>query len=353
MSWTREDLILESADYFTRIVTEIDRAQRCIMIECYIVEEGKVFRQILAALEKAVERGVEVRFVMDAVGSFGLSPQILTAKNISVRIYHPLRLFELFKFNIRNHKKVIIIDHQAAFIGSQNIFDNALIWREAGVILEGPEIEKLVLAFEMSWTSSAENEQGRRWFISTKSAKQRLRSVLLFFNTPWSLRRLSNHLRRSMIKTAQKQLWIASPYFIPEKRIIALLRKASSRGVDVRLLLPSQSDVPFTVWVAHYLLPKLLVADVRVFEYKPCMMHAKVWLIDGQSIVGTSNLNHRSYKLDLEVDAKLTHKENHLKINNWFEDGFENSNELFLQSIPSNWWQRILVKFIILFQGWM
>ncbi len=353
MSWTREELFFNNQSYFTKLLESIDHAKKTIDIECYIFSEGKVLSDLLAALEKAVKRGVQIRVVMDGFGSYALSAQVFKEKNIPVRIYHPFRLFQLFKYNIRNHKKVFLIDNKIAFIGSHNVFDKALEWVEAGVLLEGPEVDKICFAFEVTWASACEEGHGSRWFMSNRSAWRRLKSAVIFFNTPWRLRYYSNKSRRKMIHHSQKHLWLASPYFIPEQRIVTALRKAAKRGVDVRLLLPSQSDVPFTVWVAHYLLPKLLVADVRVFEYKPCMMHAKVWSVDDESMVGSSNLNHRSYKLDLEIDAKLVHAENKQKVKDWFLRNFEQSNELRLNSMPTTWWQELVVRILILFKGWM
>lgn len=339
--------------YFAKVIDSIDHAQHCIAIECYIIEHGEVLRQILLALERAVNRGVKVRVVADAFGSYGLANELFDERRIAFRIYHPFRLFQLVKFNIRNHKKVFIIDNKLAFVGSHNIFDRALEWLEAGVAIEGEDVDKICFAFEMTWSSAYERHQGPRWLMSAKSMRSRLHSHFVLFNTPWSLRRHSNMLRYKMLRHAQRSIWLASPYFIPEKRIIAHLRKAAQNGVDVRLLLPSQSDVPFTVWVAHYLLPKLLLAKVRVFEFKPCMMHAKVWSVDEDCFIGSSNLNHRSYKLDLEIDARVTYPENKLKIKEWFETCFEQSQEIHLHSIPSNWWQKILVKFLIIFREWM
>lgn len=353
MTWTREELFFSSQNYFTKLIDALNSAQSCISIECYIIEEGEVLSHILAALERAQLRGVKIRVVMDAFGSYGLPTQLFDERKIALRAYHPLRLFQLVKFNIRNHKKVFIIDNKVAFLGSQNIFDKALKWLEAGVALEGPEVDKLCFAFELTWASAYERHQGPRWLMSTKSTRNRLHSHLLFFNTPWSLRIHCNRIRYRMLRHAQNSIWLASPYFIPEKKIIALLRKAAKRGVDVRLLLPSQSDVPFTVWVAHYLLPKLLVTGIRVFEFKPCMLHAKVWLVDEDCYVGSSNLNHRSYKLDLEVDARITYSENKLKTRQWFESSFKQSEEIHLHSIPTNWWQKILVQFLIIFKEWM
>ena len=353
MSWTREELFFHNQSYFTILLEAIHGAKRCIDIECYIFMEGQVLSELLSALEKAIKRGVQVRVVMDGFGSYGLSPQIFKDKNIPVRIYHPFRIFQLFKYNIRNHKKVFLIDSQTAFIGSHNVFDNALKWMEAGVLLEGPEVDKICFAFEVTWASACEEGRGSRWFMSHRSAWRRLKSNIIFFNTPWRLRHYSNKLRRKMIDHSQQHLWLASPYFIPEQRVISALRRAAKRGVDVRLLLPSQSDVPFTVWVAHYLLPKLLVAGVHVFEYKPSMMHAKVWSVDDEGMVGSSNLNHRSYKLDLEIDAKLMRAENKQKIKDWFEKSFAQSNELHLHSMPTTWWQVIVVRILILFKGWM
>lgn len=353
MSWTREELFFNSQSYFSKLIESINSAQNSIDIECYIFAEGQVLNNLLAAVEQAVKRGVQVRVVMDGFGSYALSMQIFKSKNIAVRIYHPFRLFQLFKYNIRNHKKVFLIDNKIAFIGSHNVFDEALEWLEVGVLLEGPEVDKICFAFEVTWSSACEEGRGSRWFMSNRSAWRRLKSTIIFFNTPWRLRHYSNKLRRDMIQFSENHLWIASPYFIPEKKIIALLRRASRRGVDVRLLLPSRSDVPFTVWVAHYLLPKLLVAGVRVFEYKPCMMHAKVWSVDDESMVGSSNLNHRSYKLDLEIDAMLVFGENKQKLKDWFVESFEKSSELVLNKIPSNWWQSLIVRVLILFRGWM
>jgi len=334
-TWNRIQLFHNGDEFFTELIASIRRAQKSITVEFYIFEIDAMTEILLVELQLAALRGCEVQLLVDGVGSFLWLEDLAQRcqqEGIFFRVYHPLPGFlqwiarvpealfsrtpNLFRrANRRNHRKTVVIDRKRAFLGSMNMTQvhfakmvGAKAWRDTGVYVEGAAVESLVAAFELAWTFAK-----KRALLSVHSTfiRVRIQTILqwhdlLRLNANDKIRRYLYRDLCRRINHAKSRVYIATAYFLPKRAIVKALAGAARRGVDVRLLIPGPTDVPWVKWVAHHLPYKLQQQGVQIFEYQPSVLHAKYMVIDDWSTVGSFNLNHRSLLHDLEVEAVLT-----------------------------------------------
>lgn len=325
--WDFEELLLTGDQYFDSLERGICDAEKSIELESYIYADDALGKRITERLIQAHQRGVVVRLIVDGIGSWGwihTQGAQLNAAGIPFRVYHQLPwerlnlahrtgLLEppwtkrLGAINRRNHRKLCVIDGRRAWVGSFNISgvhlqslrgENA--WRDLGIKVEGNDVEYLRAAFESLWHLPTPQSIGLL-SRTRRQLKKSLGSGVRLNATGW-LRRRNYRTLLKAIHAAQKRIWIYNAYFVPTGSLLRALRAAAARGVDVRLMLSSKSDVFFMPWVASAFYEGLIQAGVQLFDYTPSMLHAKAVLFDHSLIVGSTNLNQRSLKHDLEVD---------------------------------------------------
>ncbi len=332
--WKVEELFFSGDAFFENVLAEIQQARRTVKVEVYMYEPGELADRFTEALCASAHRGVQTELIVDGVGSPQFSRVYgdrLLAAGVQCRIYHPLpwdpwagralqrpwvvrTLYLISRLNRRNHRKLFLIDRKIAFVGSQNISDWHLesvkgraAWRDTGVRIEGRPMVWLIAAFQIVWDGFSRSKRWRGLVrLGRKNSRKGHSSVEV--NQPWprrkkNVRRLTHHIRH-----ARARAWITTPYFAPSRDLIRALIFAAGRGIDVALLLPAHSDVVFMPWVAREFYVKLLKKGVRIFEYQPSVLHAKTVLIDDWARVGSSNLNHRSWIHDLELNVILEKK---------------------------------------------
>lgn len=321
-----ETLFHSSAAYFSDILQAIDRAQKRIDMEVYIYERKGIGKQISEALIRAAGRGVEVHLLVDGVGidyRFDKLAAEFTRHGIQVRIFHPLpwRLkqwpfsatpkqgwskfwYLLTYLNQRNHRKMLLIDRTTIWIGSINVSQSHLsenphhkAWRDTSIRISGVDVTLPEQAFELAWNRS---RLSHRNLIAREYAHS---SFVLNFSRYLRRRKRRKLLHR--IHLAKQRIWVTNAYFAPERILIKALTQASKRGVDVRILLPSKSDIVFMPLVAAFFYQHLITHGVKVYEFQPSMLHSKTLVIDDWGCVGSSNLNRRSLSNDLEIDYPL------------------------------------------------
>jgi cardiolipin synthase A/B len=327
-----EELVFTSGDeFYDSLEAGIRDARESIDFEMYIFASDEVGERFAAVLLEAVARGVAVRVIVDGAGSPGwrrtFGPRFAAA-GLPFLVYHELpwervgfqrqpgrsrlTLIQLLgAINRRDHRKVAVVDGSRAWVGSRNLHrchseslsgDEA--WRDTSVMVAGAAVTELTRAFDRVW----ELHRGRRGKRLRIRASRDLvaASDLVRLNSTHRLRR--RHYRKLIdsIRRASRRIWVTTAYFVPRRPIVQALEVASRRGIDVRILLPGQSDLFFMPWFAVAFYPQLLRAGVRIFEYQPAILHAKSMIVDDVFLVGTANLNHRSLIHDLEVDLVVT-----------------------------------------------
>lgn len=369
--WEDEELFIDGDQYFDAFEHRIREAVRSITIEVYIFESDALGKRLLNALGEAVARGVQVRIVVDSVGSLHSKQEITRICadcGIEFQVYHELpwerahwvthtakrerNFFQLLRtINKRNHRKVFIVDGEECFTGGMNISEVHLAsirgsnaWRDTTVRVRGPAIRALVEAFERLWAR-------RDVRLNLQKRMERRRSgeeELVRLNDTRRARKYSFRELLRRVDQASARVWITAPYFVPHARLIRALQNAAKRGVDVRILLARRSDIFFMPWVAQELARPLLKSGAKVFEYLPRVLHAKVLLIDDWMTVGSSNLNHRSLVHDLEADIVITNGSTKESLATSFLTDLEFSDALTNESFgAARLWKRILARLIL------
>ncbi len=363
MLWKTEDVLFDGDAYFESLFAEWARATRTIDFETYIFDNDQIGNEVVQELRKAAGRGVRVRLLVDGIGSSGwwqTRGVELQRTDIDVRVYHPLLTTQLWRrlmidlgfirperkpkrslvlrrLNRRNHRKVSVIDGQVGFVGSVNVSDchvkrfwGPTAWRDTCVRLEGPGTVELQNAFEHAWQRSQLVASPRKLKIRFSFRRRVIpTSKPVNLNYTRKLRKQSRiHFMQSLEK-AEQRIWISNAYLAPSSYIVRGLRRAASRGVDVRVLVPAQSDVWFMSLIARAYHRPLLKGGVRIFEYQPRILHAKSLVVDQEAIIGSSNLNRRSILHDLEVDVRLDKLESVQKMSDRYTFDLSQSVEVF------------------------
>lgn len=360
--WKTETLYFDGDAYYADIYEAINQARSSIVLETYIYdpdETGLFFEQIL---NRAAARGVQIRVLVDGIGSAAWverrAPEFVKS-GCQVRIYHPVKFASLFRrflidigvrrraaskssrvfsrLNRRNHRKMCIIDGQTAWVGSMNISDvhsrkkmGPMAWRDTAVKVEGEEVSALIAGFEYAWIRSHSTDGKRQWrqtFIPHPELT-RIRSAIVRSNYTLPLRRRHYVEFARRIRTAQTRIWITNAYLAPSLPVLRRLARAALRGVDVRILVPRNSDVFFMPWVASAHYGALISEGVKIYEYLPGFLHAKSVVIDNWCTVGSSNLNRRSLLRDFEVDVVVKNSNSILLIEKQFLQDLQSSEEI-------------------------
>ncbi len=369
--WVSEKVCADTQAYFDMAFEAIEVARESIVLEMYIFRRDNLGNRMLAALREAAARGVVVRVLVDSVGSPGFSRDFileLGQQKISAKVFHPTpRVLDVFTFpsvqrlrqvfaniNKRNHRKLIVVDKAVAFVGSCNLADMHSHWRETAVRVRGSEVRELYQSFELIWARAGYNgalrarqlQQRIRARRALKVRRDRVIGRAVRTNVTRPLRVRHNTELVSAIEQARRRVWITTAYFVPSPVVVAALVKATRNGCDVKLLLPGKSDINVVSYVSRMFYRGLMRAGVQIFEYQPAVLHAKTLLIDDWASVGTTNLNHRSFYHDLEVDVVLFQKESLGALVNQFERDLSQS----VQVTADNLYHRSMFEKI---GGWL
>lgn len=294
------------------------KAKHHIHLEYYIWEPdraGTHFRDILAA---AAGRRVEVRVLYDAVGSPHLDKPFwkpVLDQGGEVRVFNPLRfsLASLTFHNFRTHRKIAVIDGDVGFLGGINLHDPATAtrsgkdaWRDQHARIDGEPVRKLQRLFLENWTYA-----GGAFRLSAKSVPSYFPSareggkgvpVQIIASGPDDETAPLHAFFIAALSIARKRAWIETPYLIPDEPLEMALRVAELRGVDVQVIVPRQGDSKLVTMASHTYCDSLAKVGIKVFEYGPPMLHAKTMVIDDTvAVVGTANLDNRSFRLNFEV----------------------------------------------------
>ena len=365
--WESENIYSSAEEYFEGLLIDIDNAVSRIELAVYIFSLDELGRRIAAALERAAERKVRVRLMVDGFGSAADAETIaarLAAGGAEVRIYHPLPwywgnyrwslrlgdglqkfVYFIASMNRRDHRKFCVIDQQTVWCGSFNISQDHLKqdspWRDYGVRLTGEVSTALVESFNGIW-------------FHHKNRKTAYRVSNLFrSNASRQLRRLSNRLLVARIRNARHRVWVCSAYFAPSGAVIRAIKVARARNLDVRIIVAGRSDVSLFPFLSATYFTDLLKIGVAIYSYQSGVLHAKAMLVDEQCLIGSTNLNHRSFLHDLELDVVLSSPDSVERLKLLLEQDMANSLTLSLDNV-SKWGRFILFGWLLrIVRYWM
>lgn len=324
---TESRVLTNGEETFSTIFEELEKATHHIHLEYYIVRHDEVGQKLKTILIEKAKKGVHVRFLYDAVGSWKLSKtyiQELRDAGVEMIPFSPVRLpFLSNTINFRNHRKIIVIDGTIGFVGGLNIGDEYLgkdkyfgFWRDTHLWIRGEAVRTLQLIFLQDWYYMTGKTLLTPEYLSPELVHYDGQGgVQLIAGGPDQKWEVIKHLYFAMITSAQRSIWIASPYFVPDEDILTALKIAALSGLDVRILAPKRPDKKIVFYASRSYFPELLEAGVKIYEYSKGFLHSKIMIVDGElASIGTANMDMRSFHLNFEVNAFLYHTDSTKKL---------------------------------------
>lgn len=337
----RVRLLRDAGENYPAWLAAIQAAKHTIHFENYIITDDSVGKRFAEALMERAQNGVKVRLIYDWLGSFGKARKSfwnrLQEAGVDVRCFNPPKLGSPFGWLSRDHRKMISVDGETAFVmglcvgciweGDRERGIDA--WRDTGVEVHGPVVADIDRAFAQTWDMTGDPIPPEEAGIERSSPPQgnvSMRIVASVPNTAGMLR-----IDQLVAALAQERLWLTDAYFAGTTSYVQALRSAARDGVDVRLLLPGASDVPVVTPFIRAGYRPLLEAGVRIYEWRGPMLHAKTGVADGRwARVGSTNLNISSWLGNCELDAIIEDEAVAKETEQMFLDDLENATEIVL-----------------------
>lgn len=303
-------------DKLTEMLVRLEAAKKFIFIEYFIIEEGYMWGRILDILERKVKEGVEVRVMYDGTCAINKLPYNYPKKlkhiGIKCKMFAPIRPFISTHYNNRDHRKIMVIDGKFAFTGGINLADEYISqktvnghWKDTAVMLEGDAVRSFTLMFLQMW-NIVDNEDDYDKYINEISPVSSKGYVIPYGDSPFDHALVGEMVYLDMINTAKKYIHITTPYLIPDNEMITALSFAARRGVDVVLLMPHIPDNKVIFALGHTYYKQLINNGVKIYEYTPGFIHAKMFVSDDKkAIVGSINLDYRSLYHHFECAAYM------------------------------------------------
>ncbi|MDD5864250.1 MAG: cardiolipin synthase [Firmicutes bacterium] len=307
----------DGAQTLEAMKADLEKAEKFIFMEYFIVADNSSFREIREILVRKVRQGVQVRLMYDDIGSIGFVnmkfAESLNEDGICCRVFNPaVPLLNLF-LNHRDHRKTTVIDGKVGYTGGYNLSDEYFgraqpygLWKDTGVRLEGEAVRSLTASFLELWGVTTKSQEDCGPYLSIDYKVNAPGFVQPFNDNPLSEERTAENVYLNLISQAEKTLYFTTPYLIITDEMSRALRLAAKRGVDVRIITPGIPDkkVVFAITRSYY--AGLARQGVRIYEYTPGFCHAKQCLCDGRiASIGSSNLDYRSLYHHFENDVLL------------------------------------------------
>lgn len=306
---------------FTDILAEISKAEKFIFLEFFIIKSGKMWDTLLEALCKKVDEGVEIRLIVDHLGSHKLFTRAylreLRSRGIRVMRFNPMVPLLLMFMNNRDHRKILVVDGKTAFTGGINIADEYInlkkpfgIWKDSGIRLRGDAVWSFTLMFIEMWDTFCRKNERISDYESYKSSQGGGNTtdgfVIPYGDTPLDRELLGENIYVDILTQAENYVYIFTPYLIISEKLISALQLAAKRGVDVRIVTPGIPDKKLVFRLTRSYYRYLLDCGVKIYEYAPGFLHAKSLVCDDKiAVVGTINFDYRSLYLHFECAVLL------------------------------------------------
>lgn len=346
------EIFTDGKEKFKALIEEIRKAKEYIHIQYYIIQPDELFFSIEKELVKKVEEGVEVRILYDSMGCRNMKAEHwkrLRKEGIMLAEFFPafLKRFQL-RINYRNHRKIVVIDGETAFVGGFNIGREYLgldkkfgYWRDTHLKIKGSAVADLQLRFVLDWNYAASQNLFREEkYFRFPEKGERKNGIQIITSGPDSKGHnvKNNYIR--LLHKARKNVFIQTPYFIPDEAYLNAIKIAARSGVDVRLMIPCKPDHPFVYWATYSYMDDLINAGVKCYTYDNGFLHAKGMMVDGLvSCFGTANMDIRSFHLNFEVNATIYSK----KVTGELENIFREDLKLCTRITPTLYAKRSFV----------
>ena len=338
----RIEVLTDGNEVYAAIGEAIDRAEHHVNAEFYLIRNDETGAWFRDKLVRAAQRGVSVRLLCDAYGCLAIGSawrRPLRRAGAKVGIFLPMRSLLLQPVNLRNHRKILVVDGTVAFSGGVNIGNEYRgrmrgvgSWRDTHFRMEGPAAAALQRVFLQDWFfTTGESIDPTPFFPRAEPPGDA--SVAIVPSGPDTRTEAIHRLFFAAIAGARERVFITTPYFVPDPPMVVALQVAAMRGVDVKLILPSRSNHGVTFHAGRSFYSELLEAGVHVHEYEPGMIHAKTMVVDGRIVlVGSANMDMRSFRLNFEVHALIHDEPTAQQLEQCFADDLAKTVEVHLDA---------------------
>lgn len=355
-------LLKSGREKFIDLFEAIREAKHHIHLEYFNFRNDSIANELFNLLAQKAKEGVEVRAMFDAFGNWSNNKPLkkrhlkkIREQGIEIVKFDPFTFPYINHAAHRDHRKIVVIDGEVAYTGGMNIADyyiNGLpkigTWRDMHTRIEGDAVNDLQEIFLSIWNKETKQEVGGDAYFPQHGAQTDSTNITIAIvdRTPKKNSRMLSHAYAMSIYSAQKNVHIVNPYFVPTSSITKALNRTIERGVDVQIMVSSASDIPFTPDAALYKLHKLMKRGATVYMYNGGFHHSKIMMVDDAfCTVGTANLNSRSLRYDYETNAFIFDKKTTTELNDMFYNDIEHCTQL----TPEFWKKRTVWK---KFVGW-
>lgn len=333
-------------DKFTELVKQLKQAKHYIFMEYFIVDEGFMWNTILDILSQKVKEGVEVRFLYDGMCCLMLLPynypKKLEAMGIKCKMFAPIKPALSTYQNNRDHRKITVIDGHTAFTGGVNLADEYINqkvrfghWKDVAIMLKGDAVKSFTLMFLQMWNITEKTTEDYEKYLSIAEHYPVPLSdgyVMPYCDSPVDNENTAKDVYLDILYQAKKYVHIMTPYLILDNELITALVHTAKSGVDVKIIMPHIPDKKYAFYLAKTYYPRLIRAGVKIYEYTPGFVHAKVFVSDHTTAsVGTINLDYRSLYLHYECSAYLYQNSAIADIEKDFQETLDKCQEITIE----------------------
>ncbi len=321
LNGNKVDILTNGDITFDEILINLKKATDHIHLQYYIFKSDEISTQIRDILIEKAKSGIEVRFMYDGLGSYGLSYEFLAPlRNAGAEVYAYDPIYSPWiarTANLRNHRKIIVIDGQVGFTGGLNVgeeyrsnTDQFKVWRDTHIRIEGLAVRELQEAFLKDWVYLKNENNSANHFISDLGLEKYFNPkpcgndwAQVIYGGPYDLEKQVRDSMLNLIENAEESVWIVSPYFIPDDESLAVIRRVAMNGIDVKVIIPGKGDRGISFHGSNAFIETMIDAGAEMYAYdKDSFVHAKIIIVDGKkAAVGTANFDVRSFRLNHEL----------------------------------------------------
>lgn len=314
---TETEYLSPGESFFEALAAELEKAQKYIFMEYFIIQQGRMWDTLLEILERKAADGVDVRVMFDDVGCVQTLPfryeRTLRQKGIKCAVFNSFKPTLSTAFNYRDHRKITVIDGVTGFTGGVNLADeyiNEFVkyghWKDAAVMLKGEAVLGLTTIFLETWAKAADEDEDFLKYRSDVVSRPSAGYCQPFMDSPFDDELVSETIFLNIISSARESVYIETPYLVLDDVLLTALQTAAKRGVDVRIITPHIPDKWMVQAVSRSYYKSLADAGVRIYEYAPGFIHSKTLISDGiKGVIGTVNMDYRSLYHHMECGVWL------------------------------------------------
>jgi cardiolipin synthase len=343
------DILTTGNETYNAILNSMQCAQQTLCVQFYTFRDDQVGQRFADVMCEKAASGVRVYLLYDELGSGGLDDEFLhrlIASGVEVSRFNPIKLRNRTHLNFRNHRKIVVIDGQVTYTGGYNIGEEYLglnqeigRWRDTHMCISGPASLAFQLSFTEDWHWATGVEPKLNWDMPSVFGAQK---VMCINSGPADFYESGSLFFTHLIHQAKERCWLVSPYFVPDQTVFSALQLAALRGVDIRILLPGQSDSWLVTQATREYVQILKRSGIQFFTYDDGFLHQKVALIDDEwACVGSANLDNRSLRINFEANALVQDHDFARKIEIMLLEDFQHSHPTL---VDSRWHKQLLGK---------